>query len=108
MKGSKRRGGPVKILDEVVRNDRLGKADSEMILLTTFRGTNGDTLSETRLKWFGHIQHMPTMTPLRKVFIGKVNSLPRRIDRPNKTWMKVVKIDMKKCKLFEDLTLELG
>lgn len=50
MKGSKRRGGPVKILDEVVRNDRLGKADSEMILLTTFRGTNGDTLSETRLR----------------------------------------------------------
>ena len=34
----------------------------------------------------------------------KVDGLPRKIGRSKITWMKVVKIDIKKCNLSEDLT----
>ena len=33
----------------------------------------------------------------------KVDGLPRGRDRPKRTWMEVLKIDMKTCNLSEDL-----
>ena len=65
--------------------------------------TIGDKIRETRLRWFGHIQRRPATAPVRKSLAMKVDGSPRGMGRPKRTWMKVVKIDMKKCNLSEDL-----
>ena len=41
--------------------------------------------------------------PVRKNLAMKVDGLPRGRGRPKRTWIDVVKIDMKKCSLSEDL-----
>ena len=44
------------------------------------------------------------MAPVRKGLVMKVDGPPMGRGRPKRTWMELVKIDMKKCNLFEDLT----
>ena len=41
--------------------------------------------------------------PVRKSLAMKVDGPPRGSGRPERTWMDVVTIDMKKCNLSEDL-----
>ena len=46
------------------------------------------------------------MTPVRNSLAMQVDGPPRRrgrASRPMRMWMEVVKLDMKKCNLFEDL-----
>ena len=59
----------------------------------------GDKIRETRLRWFGHVQ----CRPARKSLAMKVDGLPRGRGKPKRTWMEVVKIDLKKCNLSENL-----
>ena len=56
----------------------------------------GDKLIETRLRWFGHIQHKLAMTPLRELFSMQVDGPPRIRGRLKRTWLEVVRIDLKK------------
>ena len=63
----------------------------------------GGKIRETRLRWFGHIQYRPATAPVRKSLTMKVDGPPRGRDRLKRTWMEVVKIDMKKCNLSENL-----
>ena len=63
----------------------------------------GDKIRETRLRWFGHIQCRPAMALVKKILAIKVDGPPRERGRPKTTWIEVVKIDLKKCNLFEDL-----
>ena len=75
-----------------------------MTLLRAFRGSNNrDKIKETRLRWFAHVQHRLATTPVRKSFVMKVDGPPRGRGRPKRSWMEVVKIDIKKCNLYEDL-----
>ena len=66
--------------------------------------TIGDKIRQTHLRWFGHVQCKPVTASVRKSLAMKVNSPPRGRGRPKRSWMDVVKIDIKKCNLFEDLT----
>ena len=60
-------------------------------------------IEREREKRFGHVQHRPATTPVRKSLAMNVDGPPRGRGRPKRTWMEVVKIDMKKCGLYEDL-----
>ena len=44
------------------------------------------------------------MAPVKKSLAMQVDRPPRGRGKPNKTWMQVVKIDLKKCNLSEDVT----
>ena len=55
------------------------------------------------MRWFGHVQSRPATTLVRKSLAMKVDGPQRGRGRPRRTWMEVVKIDPKKCNLFEDL-----
>lgn len=56
------------------------------------------------MRWFLHVQHRPATALVRKSLAMKVDGPPRGRDRPKRMWMEVVKIVMKKCNLYEDLT----
>ena len=62
-----------------------------------------DKIRETSQRWFGHVHHRPTTTPVRKSQAMKVDGPARVRGRPKKTWMEVVKLDLKMCNLSHDL-----
>ena len=43
------------------------------------------------------------MAPVRKSLAMQVDGSPMERDRPKRTWMEMVKIDLKKCNLSKDL-----
>ena len=55
------------------------------------------------MKWFGHIQRRPATALVRKSLAMKADGPPRVRGRPKRTWMEVVKINMRKCNLSKDL-----
>ena len=59
-------------------------------------------MEKTRLRWFGHVQRRLATVPLRKSLAMKVDGPVRGRSRPKRTWMEIVKIDMK-YGLSEDL-----
>lgn len=63
-----------------------------------------DKLRETQLKWFGYIQCRPVMTPVRKNFSIKIYGTSRKMGEPKRKRTKVVKINLKKCNTFKDLS----
>ena len=75
-----------------IRNERL----QEHLWVASM----GDKIRETHLKWFGHVQHRLATVPVRKSMAMRVNGPPRGRGRPKRTWMEVIKIDLKKCNLF--------
>lgn len=52
---------------------------------------------------FWHAQHRLTMTLVRKNFPTLVDGPSKKIGRPKRAWMKVVRIVLKKCYLSKDL-----
>ena len=55
------------------------------------------------MRWFELVQHQPTTAPLRKGFSIEVDGPPRRRGRLKRTSMEVLRIDLRKCNLSEDL-----
>ena len=60
--------------DKNVEIDVCGKTRGDKIKNGGFRGhlrvaSIGDKIRKTNLRWFGHIQHMPGATPVRKVWL---------------------------------------
>ena len=45
------------------------------------------------------------MAPARKSLSRQVGGPSRKRDRPNMTWIKEVRLDVKKCNLSEDLAV---
>ena len=77
------------------RKDKIRERFLENLGLATI----GGKIKETCLRWFGHVQ----CRPVRKSLAIKVVGPSRERDRPKKTWMMVVKMDMRKCNLSESL-----
>ena len=55
------------------------------------------------MRRFGHVQHRPVMGSVRKRLVIKVDGPPRGRSGPKRMWMEVVRIDIKKYDLSEDL-----
>ena len=55
------------------------------------------------MRWFEHVQSRPATTLVRKSLAMQVDGPSRGRGRVNRMWMRVVKIDLKKCNLSEDL-----
>ena len=63
----------------------------------------GDKLRNICLRWFGHVQCRPPKVSGRKGFSLQVNGPSRERVRLKRTSMEVVRLDLKKCNLSEDL-----
>ena len=55
------------------------------------------------MRWFGHVQRRPATAPIRKSMATQVDDPPKGSSSLKRTWIEVVKIDLKKCNLSEDL-----
>jgi hypothetical protein len=81
-----------------VRNDdireRLGVAPVE------------EKLVQHRLRWFGHIQRMPTEAPVRSGVIRRSGNEKKDRGRPNLTWEECVKRDLKDWCITMELALD--
>jgi hypothetical protein len=81
-----------------VRNDdireRLGVAPVE------------EKLVQHRLRWFGHIQRRPVEAPIRNGVIRRTGNKKRGRGRPNLTWKKSVKRDLKDWCIGKELALD--
>jgi hypothetical protein len=83
--------------DRVRNNDiceRLGVAPVEKKLL------------QHHLRWFGHMQWRPPKAPIRNGIIRRTDNKKRGRWRPNLTWEKSVKRDLKDCCITKDLALD--
>lgn len=54
------------------------------------------------VRWFGHVQCMQTKA-VKKSFTMHVDGLSRTNSRPKRKLMEVARINIKKCKLSEEL-----
>ena len=59
-------------------------------------------LRKTRLRWFGHVKCKDENSIFRRVMELEVEGR-RPVGRPNNTWSKVVKEDMRKLNITDDL-----
>lgn len=58
-----------------------------------------DKIREKRITWLGHVKRRPNTAPIRSILYWQVNGCSKKIDKPLKTWIQVVKVD------FIDLNL---
>ena len=65
-----------------------------------------EKMRENRLRWRGHVQHRPTDAPVRRVERIKLGQVKRAQGRPKKTWMEVIRQDIKAKELSEDILLD--
>ncbi|XP_070004357.1 uncharacterized protein [Nicotiana sylvestris] len=82
-----------KIRNEVIR-EKVGVAPVE------------DKMREARLRWFGHIQRRSIDVPVRRYERLAVVDTRRGIGRPKKYWGEVIRQDMARLRITEDMTLD--
>ena len=63
----------------------------------------GHKIRETRLIWFGHVQRRPVTASVMKIFAMKVDSPSKERGRSTRTWIEIVKMNMSKYNLSENL-----
>ncbi|XP_070002810.1 uncharacterized protein [Nicotiana sylvestris] len=65
-----------------------------------------DKMREVRLRWFGHIQRRSTDAPVRRCERLAVVGMRRGRGRPKKYWGEVIRQDMARLRITEDMTLD--
>ncbi|KAM2674352.1 hypothetical protein EV2_015554 [Malus domestica] len=61
-------------------------------------------MRENRLRWFGHVQRMPTDAPIRRCDYGTEVQGRRGRGRPRKTLEETLRKDLEYLDLTEDMT----
>ncbi|XP_070007264.1 uncharacterized protein [Nicotiana sylvestris] len=65
-----------------------------------------DKMREVRLRWFGHIQRRSTDAPVRRCERLAVVGTRRGRGRPKKYWGEVIRQDMARLRITEDMALD--
>uniref|UniRef100_A0A1S3YRW7 Reverse transcriptase domain-containing protein n=1 Tax=Nicotiana tabacum TaxID=4097 RepID=A0A1S3YRW7_TOBAC len=98
----KMRGG----VNERLEAYRLDKIRNEVIGVKVGVAPVEDKMREARLRWFGHIKRRSIEAPVsryeRLVSVGS----KRGRDRPKKSWGDVIRRDMVRLELIEDMALD--
>ena len=64
-----------------------------------------EKMRENRLRLFGHVRRRPTDAPVRRVECIKLGHVKRAQGRSKKTWMEVIRQDIKAKGLSEGILL---
>jgi hypothetical protein len=65
-----------------------------------------EKLMQHRLRWFGHMQRRPAEAPIHNGVIRRTGNNKRGRGRPNLTWQKSVKRDLKDWCITKELALD--
>jgi hypothetical protein len=65
-----------------------------------------EKLMQHRLRWFGHMHQRPAEAPIRNGIIRRTGNKKRDRERPNLTWEKSVKSNLKDCCITNELALD--
>ncbi|XP_070003183.1 uncharacterized protein [Nicotiana sylvestris] len=65
-----------------------------------------DKMWEARLRWFGHVQRRSPDVPVRRCERLEVEGNRRGRGRPKKYWGEVIRHDMARLQISEDMTLD--
>ena len=64
-----------------------------------------EKMRENCLRWFGHVRRRPTDAPVRRVKRIKLGQVKRAQGRPKKTWIEVIRQDIKAKDFSEEILL---
>ena len=65
-----------------------------------------DKLREGRLRWFGHVRRRPSSAPVRRCESLDLGVIRRGRGRPKKSWMEVIRHDLSRLNLSEEMTAD--
>ncbi|KAF3634440.1 putative haloacid dehalogenase-like hydrolase domain-containing protein 3-like [Capsicum annuum] len=82
----------------------LGSKDSEG--RTAENINNVECLTQTILRWFGHVMSRGADAPVRRYERLALDGFRRRRGRPKKYWREVIRLDLEQFQLTEDMTLD--
>ncbi|KAF3632917.1 hypothetical protein FXO37_27265 [Capsicum annuum] len=82
-----------RVRNEIIR-EKVGVASVE------------DKIRKVRLRWFGHVMRRGTDAPVRRCERLALDGFKRGRGRPKKYWREVIRRDMEKLWLTEDMTLD--
>ncbi|KAL6570221.1 hypothetical protein OROMI_014735 [Orobanche minor] len=65
-----------------------------------------DKMMENRLRWFGHVRRRPVDAPVRRLESWGTSNIVKGRGRPKKTWIKLIKNDMRFLGIRESMAME--
>ncbi|XP_070042724.1 uncharacterized protein [Nicotiana tomentosiformis] len=65
-----------------------------------------DKIREARLRWFGHVQRRSPDAPVRRCERSALAGSGRGRGRPKNYWGEVIREDMTRLQIFEDMALD--
>ncbi|XP_075091534.1 uncharacterized protein LOC107779112 [Nicotiana tabacum] len=101
----------IKVIEDMydeakTRAYRLDKIRNEVIGVKVGVAPVEDKMREARLRWFGHIKRRSIEAPVSRCERLASVSSKRGRDRPKKSWGDVIRRDMVRLELIEDMTLD--
>ncbi|XP_070002878.1 uncharacterized protein [Nicotiana sylvestris] len=88
------------------RHTRMNKIRNEDIQEKVGVAPIEDKMREARLRWFGHIHRRSTEAPVRRCERLAVVGTRRGRGRPKKYWGEVIRQDMTRLRITEDMALD--
>ncbi|XP_070018082.1 uncharacterized protein [Nicotiana sylvestris] len=87
-------------------NTRMDKIKNEDIREKVSVAPIDDKMRETRLRWFGHVQRRSLDAPIRRCEQLALVGTRRGRGKPRKYWGEVIRWDMARLQISEDMTLD--
>ena len=84
---------------------RMDKIRNEHIRKNLGVASIGDKIREGRLRWFGHVQRRSRSAPIRRSELIQIESSKKTRGRPKRTWVEVVRKDLKIFNLKETMVI---
>ncbi|OIT33527.1 hypothetical protein A4A49_14946 [Nicotiana attenuata] len=102
----KMRVAEMRMLRWMCGNTRMDKIRNVDIREKVLVAPIDDKMREARLRWFGHVQRRSPDAPVRMCEQLVMEGTRRGRRRPKKYWEEVIRQDMTRLQIFEDMTLD--
>ncbi|XP_070005520.1 uncharacterized protein [Nicotiana sylvestris] len=96
----------MRVLRWMCGHTRMDKIRNDDIREKVHVAPNDDKMREARLRWFGHVQRRRPYAPVRRCERLVVEETRRGRERPKKYWGEMIRHDMARLQISEDMTLD--
>ncbi|XP_070007632.1 uncharacterized protein [Nicotiana sylvestris] len=106
LESQKMKVAKMRILRWMCGNTRMDKIRNVDIQEKVLMAPIDDKMREAMLRWFGHVQRRSPDAPVRRCERLVVEGTRRGRERPKKYWGEVIRQDMARLPISEDMTLD--